>query len=123
VISGDTRKYDPLAEFASGADGLVQDCCVGPVDEATPDPEQGLVWEERIKALPKEARTKLRKTHCTPEDVGEIAATADVDTVIPTHLLPYRDIDAIREQIKAVFDVDVIVGRDGLTLSAGGTQR
>lgn len=116
VFSADTRKMDELAEFATDADVLIQDCCVAPAAESPPS-GRGLVWDDRIGDLSEEARAKLRRTHCTPEDAGEIAAAADVDTVVATHLLPYRDVAAIRDRIASVFRGEVIVAEDGLSLT------
>lgn len=117
VFSGDTRKIDRLGEFAEGADVLIQDCCIAPVSDAPPTAEESLVWESYTEPLPREKWERLREVHCTPTEAGELAAAGSVDRLVMTHLLPYRDETAIRERASAVFDGDVHVAHDGLSLS------
>lgn len=114
VFSGDTRKIPGMAEFAEGADVLVQDACLAPVTDEPPT--GGLIWERMAEPYPQERWDRLHETHCTAEEAGEIAADAGVDTLVLTHILPYRDLDYMQESAEAVFDGEVIVGEDLLTL-------
>ena len=116
VVSGDTRRIEALATFAEGADLLIQDCGVAPVDpDAPPD---GVVDERFTTPLDAARREEHRRNHCDPEDAGWIARRAGVDTLVLTHLLPFRDPDATASAAGAVFDGEVVVASDGLTLSA-----
>lgn len=55
--------------------------------------------------------------HCSAENAGEIADDAGVETLVLTHIMPYRDLDTMRGDAEAVFDGEVLVAEDGLTLS------
>lgn len=114
VLSGDTRKIDQLSEFASGADVLVQDCCIAPGNYTGPDDENEFVWEQYLHPLPAGMRDRLQAVHCNPTEAGEIAAAAGVDLLILTHLLPYRDEAAMLEMAEEVFEGEVLVAYDGL---------
>ena len=115
VVSGDTRRIEALATFAEGADLLVQDGGIAPVDEdATPD---GILDERFTTPLSADRVAKHEGNHCDPEDAGWIADRAGVDTLVLTHLLPFRDTEATAAQASAVFDGEVVVAADGLTLT------
>lgn len=116
VFSGDTRRVDALADFAEGADVLVQDACA--FREAVPNPDEPVVWDRLTEALSEDHFETLRRTHCDPTDAAEIAAAAGVETLALTHLLPYRDADAMRAEAAESFDGRVVVAEDGLTLDA-----
>ncbi len=113
VVSGDTRRVDTLADFASGADALVQDACA--FAEPVPDPDEPVVWDRLTEPLSDEHLETLRRTHCTPTEAAEIAAEAGVEILVLTHHLPYRDADAMREEVTGVFDGRVVVAEDGQT--------
>lgn len=116
VVSGDTRKIDSLAGFAKGADVLVQDACIAPFDEErVPDDE--FVWPEYAEGKDEGEDSTVAANHCTPEEAGEIAQEAGVETLVLTHLLPYRDHDAMRRQATSAFDGEVVIGTDRVTLS------
>lgn len=106
VVSGDTRRIDALADFAAGADVLIQDACIAPreTDDGPRPMSQAVV-------------AKHEQNHCSPEDAGRIAADAGVGTLVLTHLLPDRDYDAMRASARSVFDGEVVVAEDGTTLS------
>jgi ribonuclease BN (tRNA processing enzyme) len=115
VFSADSRKIPEIAEFASDADVLVQDACLGPVDEEYRS--DGFVWDRLTEPYPQEQWDRLHETHCTAREAGEIAAEAGVDTLVLTHLLPYRDLRQMEEAAADVFEGEVIVGYDNLSLS------
>lgn len=116
VVSGDTRKIDSLAEFATEADVLVQDACIAPFDEERV-PDDDFVWPEYAEGEDEGEDSTVAANHCTPEEAGEIAQDAGVETLVLTHILPYRDLDAMRRQAGSAFDGEVVIGTDGLTLS------
>ena len=106
VISGDTAYAPELAEFAKGGDVLVHEVMYLPGIEAL------------IKRLPnaKRLREHLMAAHTLPEDVGRIAAQAEVKTLVLTHLVPGDDPSITDEQwsegVRKHFKGRIIVGRD-----------
>lgn len=117
VLSGDTRYCDSIVSLAAGADLLVQDSCIAPVTDDPPTDMETFVWDEYSEPMPEKKRAKLHQTHCDPTEAGEIAAAAGVETVVLTHLLPYRDTESMRNAASTVFDGTVIVAEDGLEVS------
>ena len=115
VVSGDTRRIDELAEFAEGADLLIQDCGIAPVDpDASPD---GVLDERFTEPISEGRRAKHGENHCDAADAGWIADRAGVDTLVLTHLLPFRDAEATAAGARSAFDGEVVVASDGLTLT------
>lgn len=114
VFSSDTSKIPALEEFAKDADVLVQDACIAPYDEANV-PDEGLVWDH-YRADKPYASDVVYESHCTAGEAGEIASAAGVETLVLSHLLPYRDTDEMRSRAEAVFDGTVKVAVDGLEL-------
>ncbi|WP_436348283.1 MBL fold metallo-hydrolase [Natronorubrum sp. FCH18a] len=112
VFSADTSKIPSLKEFAGDADVLVQDACIGPYDEDQV-PDDGLVWEQYCTDTPYSSDA-VYESHCTAADAGEIASDAGVDTVVLTHLMPYRDTNEMQRRAEQSFDGMVIVAEDGL---------
>ena len=106
VISGDTAYAPELAEFAKGADVLVHEVMYLPGIE-------GL-----IKRLPnaKRLREHLMAAHTLPEDVGRIAAQAEVKTLVLSHFVPGDDASITDEQwsegVRKHFNGRIIVGKD-----------
>jgi len=115
VFSSDTSKIPELEEFARDADVLVQDACIGPYDEDDGVPDEGLVWDQYRTDTPYSSDA-VYENHCTAEDAGEIASAAGVETLVMTHLMPYRDTDAMRERAEQSFDGTVMVAEDGLEI-------
>ncbi|HEU4509271.1 MAG TPA: MBL fold metallo-hydrolase, partial [Pyrinomonadaceae bacterium] len=72
VVSGDTAYAPELAEFAKGADVLVHEVMYLPA------------LDTLIRRLPnaKRLREHLLASHTLPEDVGKIAAQAEVKTLV-----------------------------------------
>lgn len=114
VFSADTRYLESLADFAAGADLLVQDAAVAPRREEPT--AEGQIWEHFDGEVTEQRLTELEQTHCTPEQAGKIASRAGVDTLVLTHLLPYRDTEQIGRAAASEFDGDVSVARDGLSI-------
>lgn len=106
VISGDTAYMPGLANFARGADVLVHEVMYLPGIE-------GL-----LKRLPNAARLRqhLMAAHTLPEDVGRIAASAGVKTLVLTHFVPGDDPSITDEQwsegARKYFKGQIIVGKD-----------
>jgi ribonuclease BN (tRNA processing enzyme) len=106
VFSGDTTYYPPLAEFARGADVLIHEVMYLPA-------------MDRLLAANPNAPTlrgHLIAGHTVPEDVGRIAAAANVGKLVLTHLVP-GDRPDIPDHVwiagvRTTFDGEVVVARD-----------
>src|SRR6185436_9366731 len=88
VIAGYTTYAPELAEFAKGADVLVHEIMYLP----------GI--ERLVKRLPNATRLRqhLLASHTVPEDVGKIAAQAQVKTLVLSHFVPGDDPSITDEQ-------------------------
>src|SRR6266700_2915812 len=78
VFSSDTAYNPELAEFAKGADVLVHEALYVP-------------WVDRLVARTKNGATlkkHLLDSHTVAEDVGKIAAAANVKVLVMSHLVP-----------------------------------
>ncbi|CCQ33207.1 beta-lactamase domain protein [Halorhabdus tiamatea SARL4B] len=117
VFSGDTQKIQSLADFAADADILVQDSNTAPVDEDQVPSDTQFVWPQYAAGDEGLDESTLTANHCDATDAGEIAQDAGVQTLVLTHLMPYRDLDAMQRDAESVFDGDVIVAEDGLRLT------
>lgn len=106
VISGDTAYAPELGEFAKDADVLVHEVMYLPGIEAL------------LSRLPnaKRLREHLMAAHTLPEDVGKIAAQAEVKTLVLSHFVPGDDPSITDEQwaagVRKYFKGRVIVGKD-----------
>ena len=106
VISGDTAYAPELATFARGADVLVHEVMYLP----------GL--QSLLKRVPNAARFRehLLASHTVPEDVGKVAAQAEVKTLVLTHFVPGDDPsisdDQWAEGVRKHFKGRIIVGKD-----------
>jgi ribonuclease BN (tRNA processing enzyme) len=106
VISGDTTYAPELAEFAKGADVLVHEIMHLPSIEAL------------LKRAPDttKLRDHLLASHTVPEDVGKIAAQAEVKTLVLSHLVPGDDPSITDDQwtadVRKHFNGRVVVGKD-----------
>src|SRR6185503_10541605 len=105
VISGDTAYAPELAEFAKGADVLVHEVMYLPGIEAL------------LKRLPNANRLRehLMAAHTLPEDVGRIAAQAQVKTLVLSHFVPGDDASITDEQwaegVRKNFKGRIVVGK------------
>ena len=106
VISGDTAYLPELAEFARGADVLVHEVMYLP----------GV--EELLRRLPnaKRLREHLMAAHTLPEDVGKVADSAGVKTLVLSHFVPGDDPSITDEQwaegVRKYFKGRIVVGKD-----------
>jgi len=110
VISGDTAYAPELAEFAKGADVLVHEVMYLPGIEAL------------LKRLPNANRLRehLMAAHTLPEDVGRIAAQAEVKALVLSHFVPGDDASITDEQwaegVRKNFKGRIVVGKDLMEL-------
>jgi ribonuclease BN (tRNA processing enzyme) len=110
VISGDTAYAPQLADFAKGSDVLVHEVMYRPGVEAL------------VKRLPNASRLRehLMSSHTLPEDVGKIAAKAEVKTLVLSHFVPGDDASITDEQwaegVRKHFKGRIVVGKDLLEI-------
>jgi ribonuclease BN (tRNA processing enzyme) len=93
VFSGDTGRIQEMDSFSKGADILVHDAGIGPV--RTDTPTDSLVWTDYTEPMTEDKRDRLEAVHCNARQCGAITREADVETLVLTHLLPYRDTEAM----------------------------
>jgi ribonuclease BN (tRNA processing enzyme) len=110
VFSGDTAYFPPLAEFAKGADMLIHEVMYGPALEAL------------VQKTPNAATlmAHLKASHTLAEDVGRIAAAAQVKTLVLNHFVPGDDKSVTpqvwTDAVRKTFAGNIVVGRDLLEL-------
>ncbi len=104
VISGDTSRSSALVQLARNADVLVHEVLYRPAVEKI------LAGSRDAAAL----RRHLLDSHTPLDEVGSVAAEANVKTLVLSHLVPSDGIDddVWRDGAKAHFKGEVIVGRD-----------
>ena len=111
VFSGDTTYFPPLAEFARDADVLVHEVQYGPA-------------LDRLVQLNPNAATlmqHLRASHTMTEDVGRIAAAAQVKLLVLTHFVPGGDPSVSDADwlagVRAHYTGKTVIGFDGLEIN------
>ena len=110
VFSGDTTYFPPLADFAKNADYLVHEVLYGPA------------LDELMKRRPNAERLKasILSHHTLAEDVGRIAAAANVKTLVLNHFVPGDDKTLTPEvwsdAVRKTFAGKIVVGKDLLEL-------
>jgi ribonuclease BN (tRNA processing enzyme) len=106
VFSSDTNYNPKLAEFAKGCDVLVHECMYLPaVDRLVLRTKNGATLKKH-----------LLDSHTTTEDVGRIAAAANVKMLVLNHFVPgdFPDItdDDWMRDVKKNYSGRIIVGKD-----------
>jgi ribonuclease BN (tRNA processing enzyme) len=106
VFSSDTNYNPKLAEFAKGCDVLVHECLYLPaVDQLVLRTKNGATLKKH-----------LLESHTTTEDVGRIAAAANVKVLVLSHFVPgdFPDItdDDWMRDVKKNYSGRIIVGKD-----------
>jgi ribonuclease BN (tRNA processing enzyme) len=97
VISGDTRPTPNLVKYARGADVLVLEAYL---------PE----WFDKVDKP--EVATRLKSYHTSAEEAGQMAAEAQVPTLVLTHLIPADQEKAFIDRAGRYFHGRLIAGRD-----------
>ncbi len=106
VVSGDTARCDELVAFSRNADVLVVDAC------ATPPPVG-------VSPARRALLDRLHDFHASPQDCVDMAAAANVSTVVLTHHLP----GAQPEFDVSGYDGQVVIGNDLDVISAEPLRR
>ncbi len=118
VFSGDTAYFEELAHFASGADILVQDCCMAdPLSLPGEEVDDSDIYKRYKVRWNPEVFDVLHKEHCTPYEAGMIAERAGVKRLVLTHLMPFRNLEEMKRKAREAFKGEVIVGEDLMELS------
>lgn len=113
VISGDTTKSANLAKHAAGADLLIHEVLAKDIlTIASANLERG--GDKRRAKLTRDILTY----HASPIDAAEIAATAKVETLVFTHMVPPLN-PPVTEQmflrgVAEIFKGKVVIAKDGL---------
>ena len=113
VISGDTAKSTNLAKHAVGADLLIHDVLAKDVMT---------IASNNLERAGDKRRAKLTRDilsyHASPVEAAEVAATARVETLVFTHMVPPIN-PPVTEQmflrgVADVFKGRVVIAKDGL---------
>jgi ribonuclease Z len=113
VISGDTGKSANIAKYATGADLLIHDVLAR---------DLLLFAATNLEKTGNPRRAKLLRDisnyHASPREVAETAASARVDTLILTHMVPPPNNSTIEQSflrgVGEVFSGKVVIAKDGL---------
>jgi ribonuclease BN (tRNA processing enzyme) len=113
VFTGDTGPSDAVSELARGADLLVSEA-TNPVDEY----KEGEIKAGRWQLMtPDQQKNSIRhhiEEHLLPEDLGRMAARANVKAVVMTHLQPSPNDDYSRyvSDVRKHYSGQVFVAKD-----------
>jgi ribonuclease BN (tRNA processing enzyme) len=88
-FTGDTGPSDAVAELANGADLYVTE--VTSPDDVVALFKRNGAWQVKSPSEQEGFLRHMHEEHVTPEDVGKMAAQADVKAVVMTHLSPSAD--------------------------------
>jgi ribonuclease BN (tRNA processing enzyme) len=112
VFTGDTGASDAVTELAKGADLLVSETssCQGRMHEMLNDGR----WQAMSAAEQAGIVRQMTQGHMTLEEIGKMAATANVKTVALSHLTHKRDGDYTlwAEEVKKYFSGQVLIAKD-----------
>jgi len=115
VFSGDTSPCDNLIRMARGADILVHEVIdMDFINNIFPKP-----WNEQQESL----IHHLQAAHTTIDDVGGVAESAGVKTLVLTHIVPGNT--PVHKLLKAQkgFSGELIVGEDLMQIGIGRPRR
>jgi ribonuclease BN (tRNA processing enzyme) len=111
VFSGDTTYCPALAAFSLNADYLVHEVMYGPAVEE-------MVKRRQTNAA--KLKESILSHHTLAEDVGRIASSAKVKTLVLNHFVPPDDKTLTDETwtnaVKTTFSGNIVVGKDLLQL-------
>jgi ribonuclease BN (tRNA processing enzyme) len=112
VFTGDTGASEAVIEIARGADLLVTETssCQGRMQDMLEDGR----WQAMSPAEQAGMTRQMTQGHMTLNEIGELAARANVKTVVLSHLTHKRDGDytSWAEEVKKDFSGQVLVAKD-----------
>jgi ribonuclease BN (tRNA processing enzyme) len=113
VFTGDTGPSDAIVQLAAAADLLISEV-TNPVDEYTVEEIKAGRWQQRNSEEQKNLIRHHIEEHLLPEDLGKMAARANVKKVVMTHLQPSPNNDYSRyiEEVKKHYSGQVLVAKD-----------
>jgi ribonuclease BN (tRNA processing enzyme) len=113
VFTGDTGPSGAVAELARGADLLVSEA-TNPVDEYKEEEIKAGRWQLYTADQQKNLIRHHVEEHLLPEDLGKMAAQANVRTVVMTHLQPSPNDNYSRyvEDVRKHYSGQVFVAKD-----------
>jgi ribonuclease BN (tRNA processing enzyme) len=113
VFTGDTGPSDAIAQLAKGADLLISEV-TNPVDEYTAEEIKAGRWQQRNSEEQKNSIRHHIEEHLLAEDLGKLAARANVKTVVMTHTQPSPNNDYSRyvDEVKKHYSGQVLVAND-----------
>jgi ribonuclease BN (tRNA processing enzyme) len=113
VFTGDTGPSDSIVDLAKGADLLVSEA-TNPVDEYREGEVKAGRWQLMTSEQQKNLIRHHIEEHLLPEDLGKMAAGANVKAVVMTHLQPSANDDYSRyvNDVKKYYSGQVFVAKD-----------
>jgi ribonuclease BN (tRNA processing enzyme) len=112
VFTGDTGPSDAVTKLAKGADLLVSETssCQGRMQEMADDGR----WQAMSPAEQAGIVRQMTQGHMTLEEIGKMAASANVKTVVLSHLTHKADGDYTpwADEVKKHFSGQVLVAKD-----------
>jgi ribonuclease BN (tRNA processing enzyme) len=112
VFTGDTGPSDAVTELAKGADLLVSETssCEGRMQEMADDGR----WQAMSPAEQAGIVRQMTQGHMTLDEIGKMAASANVKTVVLSHLTHKADGDYTpwAEEVKKQFSGKVLIAKD-----------
>ena len=112
VFTGDTGPSDAVTELAKGADLLVSETssCQGRMQEMIDDGR----WQAMTPAEQAGITRQMTQGHMTLDEIGKMAASANVKTVVLSHLTHKRNGDYApwAEEVKKHFSGQVFIAKD-----------
>ena len=112
VISGDTAKSANLAKHAVGADLLIHEVIAKNLVEFAAKNFEKSGNKRRAKMA-----SDIINYHTSPTEAAEVAATAKVETLVFTHLVPAvipQTEPAFTRGVSEIFKGKVVIGNDGM---------
>jgi ribonuclease BN (tRNA processing enzyme) len=113
VFTGDTGPFDGLVDLAKGADLLVSEA------NSVEARKQILIksgqWQAMTPAEQDRIMVQASRGHLAPADVGKLAASAGVKTVVLTHLTALPEGDDYKpwaDEVKKYFSGQVLIAKD-----------
>jgi ribonuclease BN (tRNA processing enzyme) len=112
VFTGDTGASDAVTELAKGADLLVSETssCQGRKQEMAEDGR----WQAMTAAEQAGIMRQMTQGHMSLDEIGKMAASANVKTVVLSHLTHKRGGDYMpwAEEVKKHFSGQVLIAKD-----------
>ena len=112
VFTGDTGPSDAVTKLANGADLLVSETssCQGRMQEMADDGR----WQAMSPAEQAGIVRQMTQGHMTLDEIGKMASTANVTTVVLSHLTHKRDGDYTpwADEVKKHFSGQVLIAKD-----------